>query len=320
MLWSRTGSALLALAVLAATAGGQPPTKVVPPEPMPKKADPKPAGTDALIATALATDPDVKMARAKIQLAEAELAKARLAVTLKVTALASAVEQNRLLVEVAQEHFKLVEQRFKAAVEPQSSLLEARAALARAQALLASAETELKLLTGGHDAGSAKSVELGLRWLGQQQEAEAERALMAKYWSSLNLAREAAAVKGPVPDRLRAALDKPVKLGPKGEKVTFSKALGVFKKDAGMDVPFRALPLPEPEVVSEGEELPVGAWLQLYQDTARLTFYVREYGLLAANKQTAPPDAPTLTEFWKQKPPAAKLEPKPEPAPEPKPK
>ena len=36
--------------------------------------------------------------------------------------------------------------------------------------------------------------------------------------------------------------------------------------------------------------------------------YVREYGLLFCNKHTAPPDAPTLTEFWKQKPPAEKKE------------
>jgi hypothetical protein len=65
------------------------------------------------------------------------------------------------------------------------------------------------------------------------------------------------------------------------------------------------MPSPMPVVVTDGEELPVGAWMQMFQDVAAeksegFAFYVREYGLLVANKQSAPPDAPTLTEFWKQ--------------------
>ena len=80
-------------------------------------------------------------------------------------------------------------------------------------------------------------------------------------------------VKGPVSERILAALDKPVKLGPKGEKVPLDKALEIFKTQAGFDVPIRpGLPTPLPVVVSEGEELPLGAWLQLYQDTAWTPF------------------------------------------------
>jgi hypothetical protein len=61
-----------------------------------------------------------------------------------------------------------------------------------------------------------------------------------------------------------------------------------------------------PTIESDGDELPVGAWFQLYQDlgglqTDGLAFYVREYGLLVANKHTAPPDAPTVTQFWQTK-------------------
>src|SRR5205823_277808 len=141
---------------------------------------------------------------------------------------------------------------------------------------------------------------------------------------------EREALKGPIPERIRAALDKPVKLGAKGEKVTFEKALEVFKKEAGLDVPVRgslpAVEAPDPknpnecknqpiQIKSEGEELPVGAWFQLFEDnavlmnprgggTTRYRFYVREYGLFISPTDTAPPDALALTEFWKQKPPA----------------
>src|SRR5205085_1498629 len=115
---------------------------------------------------------------------------------------------------------------------------------------------------------------------------------------------------------------KKVKLGPKGKSVDLPAALEVFKKEAGLDVPVRGvadhLMVPPPRAIdSEGEELPVGAWLQLYQDYSNGgVFYVREYGLLFAPKDHAPPDAQTLAQFWKTTPPPAKPEP-PKPAPVP---
>ena len=47
------------------------------------------------------------------------------------------------------------------------------------------------------------------------------------------------ALRPTLPAAIRAALDKSVKLGAKGEMITFEKALEVFKKDAGLDVPVR---------------------------------------------------------------------------------
>ncbi len=313
-----TVSALFALAVCVTGASGQPPAKLdPPPKALGERLDKKPDPTDAAIAAALANDPDVKMARAKIQLAEAELAKARLAVTLKVVTLKTTIELHKTAVEVATQQYKLAATRVTAGAGPQSELLDARLALLRAQAALATAEAELKLLTGGSagvavaDPAEAAAAAKGLAWLRLHSERDAERETLLRYMEAARAAMEQArnAIKGPIPERIRAALDKPVKLGAKGEKVTFSQALEIFKKDAGLDVPVRPLPSPLPVIVSEGEELPVGAWFQLYQDTAGqqnpgFAFYVREYGLLVANKQSAPPDAPTLTEFWKLKPPA----------------
>lgn len=331
----RTGSALLALAVLTATAGAQPP-KLPVPEPMPpRKVEPKkPDPTDVAIASALVNDPDVKMAQAKIQLAEAELAKARQSVTLKVLAAQSGVQSARSGVFAAEQELQATASALKAdRVADPTNHPVFRAAVNKLEAVkgrLATAEAELRLLTAGHDSEAAKSVELGLRWLAAQQAIEGQRALILEAHL-----RAATAVKGPVPDRLRAALDKPVKLGPKGTVVTFAKAMEAFK-EAGLDVPVRGTlvgvrprldakgemvlqPNGEPilvaaQITSEGETLPIGAWLQLFQDECGGTFYVREYGLLVVDRKSAPPDAPTLTEFWKQKPPAAK----PEPAPEPK--
>ena len=94
-MWRRSmASVLFGLGVLVLTAAGQQPA--APSMPAKKAADKKPADpVEALIESALANDPDVRMARAKIQLAEAELAKARQQVAVKVVTLHGAVEEAR---------------------------------------------------------------------------------------------------------------------------------------------------------------------------------------------------------------------------------
>jgi hypothetical protein len=247
----------------------------------------------------------------------------------------------------------------------QAQLLPERDKLEAAKGALAAAEVEWKLLTGtGAGASGAaadpdraatwfwqrlaagagredETVALALRYLAAQQGAGDATALR-QYMMAFELARERTAVKGLVADRLRAALDKPVKLGPKGAKFTYPQVLEVFKKEAGWDIPVRGhhpVPLPRlnkdgeqlrdergaplmtpvPEIVSDGEELPVGAWFQMLEDALsefgnspqRVRFYVREYGVLLSPISLAPPDAPTLHDFWKRKPaPEAKTEPK----------
>jgi hypothetical protein len=347
----------LALAAgLIAAAAAQPPGTNKKPDPNADKADPAPKAktadpADVAVSAALANDPDVKVARAKVQLAEAELAKAKQAVVLKVLTLKAGIEDHKRTVAVAQDRVAWSARMVEKGQMTQAQLLDDRAKLEGTQAALARAETELKLITGG-GGGAAEvggnvdlgdpnqsAAQLALKWLAARQKLEQHDYATRMYLAQLAFL-EGHAVKGPVPDRIRTALDKPVKLGARGEKVTFAKALEVFKKDAGLDVPVRgAFPLKlaqDPrnpnegragpiEVVSEGEELPVGAWFQLFEDNAvfpsakaptRFRVYVREYGLFIASSESAPPDAPTLTEFWKQKP----AKPNPAPEPEPKPK
>jgi hypothetical protein len=350
-----TASALCALALVTAAASGQPqpdPKAKAKPQDRaapPKAPAPKDDPTDAAIASALAHDPDVKMARAKIQLAEAELAKARQAVTLKVVTLKAKIDQLKADVRAAEERVAWSARMVEKGMLNQAQLLTERDKLEAAKGALAAAEVEWKLLTGAAGSGAAgaapghdrtatwllqylaagapgredEAVARALRYLAARQGRDSETAL-EQYLLAFELARERAAVKGPVADRLRAALDKPVKLGARGEKVTFEKALAVFKKDAGLDVPIRGTypdrPLVDPkkpneiqaqpiEIVSEGEELPVGAWFQLFEDISvsgaparRFRFYVREYGLLISATDDAPPDAPPLLDFWKRKP------------------
>jgi hypothetical protein len=326
-------STLFALALLTTVATGQPPGGGAPQPGTPeKKADKKADPTDVAIAAALANDPDVRMAKAKIQLAEAELAKARLATTQRVVMLKTMIEQQKAAVSIAIAQYNLAKKRNDVAGS-QAELLDAQLAVQRAQAALATSEAELKLLTGtplaaATDLDHDKAVASGLKWIGLHA-ANDDAVRVWQIVAATEAVRGVLVVKGPIPDRIRAALDKPVKLGAKGEKVTFEKALEVFKKEAGLDVPIRGdrltLRTVDPKtgigqehgpivIVSEGEELPVGAWFQLYQDVAAeftpgFAFYVREYGLLVRSKYAVPPDAPSLIEFWKQKPPAKETKP-----------
>jgi hypothetical protein len=330
-----TVSALFAAGLFALSAAGQPlqpppggdpiqppdiKDKKQPPAEKVKRADP----ADAAVAAALAHDPDVQVARAKVQLAEAELAKAKQAVVLKVMTLLANIREAQSAVEQARERAAWADRMVKTGNMPAPQAQAERSKLESAQAALAKLETELKLLTGGAKAqfkvveipdGSANTVARGLEFLMRGQSPD-YRTTATEYFRLAQLLAAGPAVQGPIPDRIRAALDKPVKLGAKGEEVGFDKALEIFKKEAGLNVTVRhgAFTGGIGPIVSEGEELPVGAWFQLYQDqTSHGAFYVRDYGLLFAGKDSAPPDAPTLTNFWKQRPPAPKGDMAPEP-------
>lgn len=300
-------------------------------KPAEKKADP----LDGLIGAALLHDADVKVAHAKLQLADAELAKARQAVTMKVTTLSAAIEDQKRAVATAKQAFEIADTQYKNRSGALVDVLPLREKYETAQAKLAQLETELKLMTGGGVKAAAgwdnlDAVHRGATWnascvachttpLGKGATDPAAR--VALDWfnkrmaagDSVETAHSTAAaallalagrepVKGPVADRIRAALDKPVKLGPKGEKIDFAKALAVFKKDAGLDVPVRELARVQP-VPSEGEELPVGAWFQLFGDVnPDVRFLVRDYGLLVTHKDFNPPAAASVYDLWKQKP------------------
>src|SRR5437879_2450347 len=135
----------LGLVVVAATA--QPPgtdSKKQPEKPSEKKADKKAADPlDGLIGAALVNDPDVKVAHAKLQLADAELAKARQAVTLRVLTLHGSIQEQKRAMEAAADLAQIAEKRVITGAGPQSELIEARGKLESAKAKLAQLETEL---------------------------------------------------------------------------------------------------------------------------------------------------------------------------------
>lgn len=324
-----TVSALFVLGLFAVVGFTQPPAGIDLKPPAEKKADVKKAvdPLDGLIGAALANDADIKLARAKLQLAEAEVSRARQLVAQKVVALDSAIREQKKAVATAEQTFLIAEAQLKQKSTSFNELLIAREKIELAQSKLVQMETEMKLLTGkGIRVAAADgwddltAVHRNATWGAScvachQVPLGAKRSTTDELLSRVALDHAArdllgAAVivhlrkspAGPISDRIRIALDKTVKLGVKDAKVTFEQALDVFKKEAGLDVPVR-VDAKIAAIVSLGEELPVGAWLQLFADgTPTSRFLVREYGLLVTNTSLNPPDAISVFDFWKQKP------------------
>jgi hypothetical protein len=274
--------------------------------------------TDALVHAALANDPDLKLAQAKLQLAEAEISKAKQAVILKVLTLNATIQDLKGQVAAHTQIVQTAEKAMRTGTGALADLLQERMKLEPVQSALAKAEMELKLITGGmqKEMGATTEPAWGnsntffpvgqpysywVQGLGQDSGLPTNQGTFNYYGTAPYLLTNAApAAKGPIPDRIRASLDKTVKLGAKGVQITFANALEVFKKEAGLDAPVRQIAKIDP-IVSEGEELPVGAWFQIFADNSPGTrFFVREYGLLVTAKDAAPPDALQLFEFWKR--------------------
>jgi hypothetical protein len=108
--------------------------------------------------------------------------------------------------------------------------------------------------------------------------------------------------RGPMADKLRAALDLPVKVSP-AKDVPLADLLAPFRT-AAKGVPF-LLHLGDkanqPTSLSLEGEVPLGAAFQALEDVVPgLKCYVREYGILITEEgATAVTDGIALIEFWR---------------------
>jgi hypothetical protein len=115
---------------------------------------------------------------------------------------------------------------------------------------------------------------------------------------------------------LRLALDKPIEL--EASVIAIEELTVKLKKASDFNgrIRFpRNLNAHQSQIQIGTSKMPLGSWLQeiaddvtdLMGERQRYDFYVRDYGLQLATKDTAAPGAVLLSEFWKTaKPDAAK--------------
>jgi hypothetical protein len=311
--------ALALLLSLIAVAAGQererPPASPAEKPPGVKMSEPAPRSQlEQLLEQALRDNPDIRVAEAKAREAEAELRRARLLVAQKVTVAHAAVEAARAAVEAAQARYQRLRELFGQKVASAEELRAAEVDLAQAKAALARAEAELPYLIGRQpgeplrgallrfDPEMRRRLELDLFGrLGVDDEQLAQALLdaqMRRAWGEALGDRG----KGPMADKIRAALDKPVTIDLKEASLT--DALVALRKQIPEDVVFQArleaVQFPRPVPVRLNG-VPLGAALQYLEDAleGQARFYVREYGLLLAPSRMVPPGAVPVSEFWK---------------------
>jgi hypothetical protein len=276
------------------------------PAPGDAKEKPKePAGKSKLeemLEKALRDNPDVRLAAAKVEEAEAELNRARLQVVQKVAALYQGLEAQRAAVEAAKTELDRM-QRLSATGGASSSDLEAtQAKLMESKTKLAALEAEAAYLVGKQPQGfdekrTQGAVDAGVQWLRTHQE-------------------DRAAFQGPDAERIRAALDKPLTMKEmEDDLVELLSIVGQhFEDDSG------GLQIMVKEGLPTGRKFKVhfdrvkyGAVLEWLEDVLpNHRIVVRSYGLVIVPADKLPPGAPLLHDFWKGGKGEEKEKPKPE--------
>jgi hypothetical protein len=252
----------------------------------PKEGKPAPAksGLEEALAEALKNNPDLRAAAAKVALAEAELHRLRLQVVQKVVNAHRAVEVAKSAVKSAQADYDRARTLQGRGAISREEFGSAEQAMLKAKANLAAAESELAYLLGkpaGGGAGEKRAAGLSER-----------RQELIRHLDRLI---EARSVKGPVADKLRKALDKPVSV--KFSETSVADALKELGKGiAGVHVQMTVYPANK--VTANFTDVPLGAVLQFLEDAAPdMRIAVRAYGLLVARE--VPTGAVPLDDFWK---------------------
>jgi hypothetical protein len=304
------GAGLLVLA-LAVTAGGQQPTGSDQKSPPPKAETDKPATKsklEELLAQALQNNADIRVAAAKVNEAEAELQRTRLQVMQKVVQAHHAVAVAEANVARWQAEYRRLNKEVKEGVVDPQVLIETEKQLAVAKGQLAAAEAELPFLLGKTPAerGMSRADTMNAFQEGRADlEMWAERRAWAEGMARRGYMTWAQAeamwskpAPGPMADKIRKALDRPITITAKDEPL--SRVLNTLSKDTGLTIQVAVVGIRDLPVTGKLENIPLGAALQWLEDAVPdCRVVVRDYGLLLANRDSLPPRALLLNDFWK---------------------
>jgi hypothetical protein len=282
-----------------------------------KAAKAAPTSLEEMLTQALRNNPDIRLAATKVREADAELQRTRLQVTQKVVTLYHAREVRKAKVKTAEDQVAALR-------NPQEE--GARQNVIDAKAELAMIEAEIAYVLGNQPAkgygvafgdfdndGRLDLAVVNYLRSDQQVRQNAAVALTALARSQLQAAKPA--VAGTMADKIRKALDAPVRL--KVQKAALGTIVQSLQENAGITIE-----------IAEGENLadapltglnlkdvPLGAALQAIEDKftsvrpdARqadmeyppgVRVAVRAYGLLIVSENRLPPGAVLMEDFWK---------------------
>jgi hypothetical protein len=320
------GGGVLAALLLACPAPAQPPPgseSAKPPAPakedksIPKDHEPT---LEEVLAQALKDNPDIRVAEAKRQEAEAMLSKTRLQVMQEVVGLYSGWKRAKANVAAAEQKLARLHQlQANHAVSAEEVAL-AEQNLTSAKAALESKEAEMALLLGKPPGKAVSAVAFS-----PDGKILATQTLdgTVRLWDAATGKQLPAPQSTPLPssmaDKLRKALDMPVKVD--YPRTPFTDVLADLEKQVP-GITFHNLlqrykDANPPISLHFTEPLPLRAALQAVQDDfdsatsniGRIAFVVREYGILVTPAQFVPPGAMHLQDFGRGELPGDKPKP-----------
>jgi hypothetical protein len=271
------------------------------------------SGLEKAIEEALKTNPDLRVAAAKVNEAQAGLSRARLQVTQKVVTAFQAVEVAKATVDIAQKTLERLRQLQKSNAVAAEDVSKALQELTAAKGKLATAEADLNYLLGK---SGAKELALSqLSYGGKLLITESDPNTAALLWGPLlatnqrnyNLVPYVALADGsvktkatiPAADKIRKTLDRRITM--KFSDTSARDVLKMIQKEAeGLHIQASLKDQAWNEKLTATlTEVPLGAVLQLLEDMlGDYRTIVRGYGLLIVPRERMPVGAVLLGDFW----------------------
>jgi hypothetical protein len=257
-----------------------------------------------MLAKALKQNPDILVAEAKLRTAEAELNRVRQQVLAKIVDLNAEIVSSKYISKEADTRLtRLKELRSKGGnLVSDEDLGTAQMVADKYKFELSRKEAEMSLLIGKKVALGDKVQPLAISPDGQWLLAEIDGSFRMK-----NLATDkwvdpkALDLKKSTADKMRAALETQVKVNynrvPLEEVLEYLQSL---VKGVNLYLAGREFKRDSPVTAKLTEPVSLLAALQLLEDTTGLRFIVREYGIVAVDRNNLPPGALSVSDFARQ--------------------
>ncbi|MCI0380530.1 MAG: hypothetical protein L0215_23330 [Gemmataceae bacterium] len=270
-------------------------------KPAPKVADPKAeqkksGSIEDLLSQALKNNPDIKVAEAKVREAEAALNKARHEVVAKVMLKNAEIKAVKISLDEASRRFERAMTLFRAKSISTEELGIAEVTKLKLQAELGKVEAELPPLLGKQPPGLVINEIL----LFEESIANLDT-VVRLHGAARAKVVEVQIVPATQAEKLRKALDTPVEV--RISNASLNDALTYLQdKMQGINLHIGSNNLVEAQVQFQLQKpVPVGAVFQWLEDQLDCRFVIRDYGIVATERERIPPGAVLVHDFWKNK-------------------
>ncbi len=276
---------------------------------------------DEQYSQALKTNPDIKVAEAKLREAEAEVTRVRLGVLQRLRLIHAKINFAKAQVDLTEARWQREKQIYAKGAGSMADLLASEAEMRKAQADLTVAEAELPYLLGERPGGAVAGITFSPDGrLLHTVEADGSVRIWDITSGKAVVQQPGAPLQGPAPsapmpgsanEKLREALDTQFKVNL--QDIDLKDALKfVQDRIENLNIHVSARKASEKRVsIDLVAEIPVGAFFQFLEDETGCVFIIRDYGIVVVDRDRLPPGAALLATFWRQKPAAKESATKP---------